>query len=141
MHDRLSTCDRMLKWNPAIDPICVLCKQEVETRNHLFYSYSFSSQIWGLLQTRYAESWEDIVVLLLDKRQDHVKLLLLRYTFQATAHSIWREKNCRRHEEMQLPHTLLIKIIDKNVKNKLSTIRRQGDHKMEEGLRMCFGTR
>ena len=45
MHDTLLTCDGMLKWNHAIDPICVMCKQEVETINPLFYSCSFSSQI------------------------------------------------------------------------------------------------
>lgn len=146
MQDRLSTCDRMLKWNPAIDPVCVLCKQEVETRDHLFYSCSYSSQVWqklmkGLLLTRYTENWEEIVALLLDKRQDRVKLFLLKYTFQAAAHSIWRERNSRRHGEKQLPHTLLTKIIDKNVRNRLSTIKRKGDQKLEGGLRMWFATR
>ena len=123
------TCDRMLKWNPAIDHVCVLCKQEMETRNHLFYSFLYSSQVWkklmnGLLLTRYTEKWEDIIALLLDKRQDRVMLFLLRYTFQTTACSIWRERNRKRHGEKHLPHTLLIKIIDKNARNRFSTIKR-----------------
>ncbi|KAL0878153.1 hypothetical protein Bca101_027859 [Brassica carinata] len=136
----------MLRWNLAIDPICVLCKQDVETRNHLFFCCEYSSQIWGklmrgLLHTGYTERWEDIVELMLEQRQDRVKVFLIRYTFQAAAHSIWRERNCRRHGEKPLPHVLLAKIIDKNVRNRLSTIRRQGDQKMEKGLRMWFGTR
>lgn len=146
MQDRLSTCDRILKWNPAIDPTCVLCEQEMETRNHLFYSCSYSREVWqkltkGLLLGRYTEKWEEICTLLLDESQDRVKLYLLRYTFQAAAHSIWRERNCRRHGEKHLPHTLLVKVIDKNVRNRLSTIKRQGGHKLEGGLRMWFGSR
>lgn len=146
MLDRLSTCDRVLRWNPAIDPVCVLCNQEVETRNHLFFSCTYSSSIWrkligGLLCTGYTERWEDIVELMLVKSYDRVKLFLLRYFFQAAAHSIWRERNSRRHGRKQLPHVMLEKIIDKNVKNRLSSIRRQGDQRMEKGLRMWFSTR
>ncbi|XP_056854513.1 uncharacterized protein LOC108830924 [Raphanus sativus] len=146
MLDRLSTCDRVLRWNLAIDPVCVLCNQEVETRNHLFFSCTYSSSIWrkligGLLCTGYTERWEDIVELMLEKSYDRVKLFLLRYTFQAAAHSIWRERNSRRHGGKQLPHVMLEKIIDKNVRNRLSSIRRLGDQRMEKSLRMWFSTR
>ncbi|XP_009150829.1 uncharacterized protein LOC103874165 [Brassica rapa] len=66
MRDRLSTCDRMLKWNQNINPTCVLCQRCVETRNHLFFSCSYSSKIWqklvkGLLHLRYTEEWEAVV--------------------------------------------------------------------------------
>lgn len=146
MQNRLSTCDRMMKWNSAIDPKCILCKREIETRDHLFYTCSFSGQIWsklvkGLLLARYTENWEEIITIMLDKRIDRVKLFLLRYAFQAAAHSIWRERNRRRHGEKELPHILLAKIIDKNVRNRLSTIKRQGDYRMESGLRVWFETR
>lgn len=146
MQNRLSTCDRVMKWNPAIDPKCVLCKQDIESRDHLFYTCPFSGQIWrklvkGLLLARYTGKWEEIVAILLDQRIDRVKLFLLRYTFQATAHSIWRERNRRRHGEKELPPTLLTKVIDKNVRNRLSTIKRLGDHKLESGLRVWFDTR
>ena len=87
--DRLSTCDRMLRWNPAIDPTCVLCKQEVETRNHLFFSCAYSSQIWrmlmrGLLRSGYTERWDDIVELMLVQGQDRVRFFLIRYAWRAT---------------------------------------------------------
>lgn len=136
MLDIFSTCDRMLKWNPAINPV----------RNHMFFSCAYTSQVWqklmrGLLCVRYTERWGDIVELMLDHSQDRVKLFLIRYAFQAAAHSIWRERNCRRHGDNQLPHTLLTKIMDKNVRNRLSTIRPQGDQKMEKGLQSWFGTR
>lgn len=131
MRDRLSTCDRIVKWNPTINSTCVLFQQSMETRNHLFFSCSYSSKIWqklmrGLLQSRYTEEWENIIALLLDSRQERVRLFLLRYTFQAAAHTIG---------------ALFQKTIDKNVRNRLSTIRRQGDHKLDDGLQIWVGTR
>ena len=95
----------------------------------------------GLLLTRYTEKWEEIVAIFLDKRLERVKLFLLRYTFQAIAHSIWRERNRRRHGEKELTHILLTKIIDKNVRNRLSTIKSLGDHKLESGPRVWLDTR
>jgi len=95
----------------------------------------------GLLRYKYTEDWEEIVALLLENNLDSVKLFLLRYAFQASAHSIWRERNRRRHGEKELPNTLLIKTIDKNVRNRLSTIKRLGDHKMDAGLSVWFGSR
>lgn len=146
MRNRLITCDRILKWNPTINPTCVLCQQSMETRNHLFFTCAYSSQIWkklmrGLLRSRYTEDWEEIVDLLLDNRQDRIRLFLLRYCFQATAHTIWWERNMRKHGEKHLPYTLLQKTIDKNVRNRLSTIKRQGDHNFDAGLQIWFGTR
>ena len=66
MRNRLSTCDRIRKWSPSINHICVLCQQHEETRSHLFFSCSYSSRIWqslvrGLLRYRYTEDWEEIV--------------------------------------------------------------------------------
>lgn len=146
IQDRLSTCDRIKKWNPSIDTTCILCRQHPETRNHLFFSCPYSSQVWGtlmkgLLLANYSETWEDLVSLLLDHSQGRVKLFLFRYTFQTAAHSIWRERNRRRHGEKHLPSSILIKTVDKTIRNRLSTIRRQGDSKYDEGLTIWFGTR
>lgn len=146
MLDRLSTCDRMMRWNSAIDPTCVLCNQEVESRNHLFFSCAYSSHIWrklmgSLLWTGYSERWEDIVEIMLAPSHDRIKLFLIKYTFQAAAHSIWRERNNRRHGGKKIPPAMLERIIDKNVRNRLSSIRRQGDKKMEKSLGVWFGTR
>lgn len=95
----------------------------------------------GLLESRYTEDWEHIVKILTDFRQNSIRRFLLRYTFQAATHTIWRERNRRRHGEKELPYTHLIKTIDKNVGNSLYNIRRQGDHKMDEGLITWFCAR
>lgn len=43
---RLSTMDRIARWNQGVDPMCVLCKNDPVTRDHLFFECSYSSQIW-----------------------------------------------------------------------------------------------
>lgn len=43
MLDRLSTTDRVVKWSKGVDDTCVLCKNAMESRNHLFFECSYSS--------------------------------------------------------------------------------------------------
>ncbi|XP_021729481.1 uncharacterized protein LOC110696493 [Chenopodium quinoa] len=45
--NRLLTKDRVLKWNPSCDLVCMLCLQENEDVHHLFFLYTFSRRIWG----------------------------------------------------------------------------------------------
>ena len=45
-HNRLATGDRILWWNPQADPVCWLCKSEVESRDHLFFECSYSKEVW-----------------------------------------------------------------------------------------------
>ncbi|XP_021770231.1 uncharacterized protein LOC110734397 [Chenopodium quinoa] len=44
--NRLLTKDRVLKWNPTYDPVCLLCLQENETPRHLFFLCNYSKRIW-----------------------------------------------------------------------------------------------
>ena len=45
-------------------------------------------------------------------------VFIARYILQSTVHTVWREKNRRRHGEALCPATLLIRRIDKNMRNK-----------------------
>lgn len=51
-----------------------------------------------------------------EKSQDKLLLFTTRYLFQVTVHSIWRERNKRRHKEAASPPALLVKLIDKTEK-------------------------
>ncbi|CAH2079005.1 unnamed protein product [Thlaspi arvense] len=44
---RLPTRDRLRRWGIMVPGECVLCSQEPETLDHLFFGCSFSSGIWG----------------------------------------------------------------------------------------------
>lgn len=44
-HSRISTGNRILRWNPQAVSTCWLCNSATETRDHLFFDYSFSKEV------------------------------------------------------------------------------------------------
>lgn len=144
-HNRLSTGDRMMKWGGSVNSTCSLCDEPVETRNHLFFECKFSAAVWenlakGVMGSEFTTSWRDIVTQI-STDQNSTKMFALRYTFQASVHGIWMERNGRRHGEKPLTTDTLIRIMDKNIRNRFTSIQRMGDIRMEDGLRFWFSTR
>lgn len=95
MLGRLSTMNRVARWNQGVYTTCVLCKNAQESRDHLFFECSFSSQIWehlskGILRNSYTNVWSALVPLLTDDNMDKTTLFCFRYAFQATLYAIWR---------------------------------------------------
>ncbi|CAA7023749.1 unnamed protein product [Microthlaspi erraticum] len=146
VNDRLATGDRMLSWNVGANPSCVLCQHALETRDHLFFTCSFSAEVWsaltkGLLKRCYSQTWQSIVSIISGSALPHLTLFLTRYVFQATIHTVWRERNARRHGEQPLSSNHLIKTLDKLVRNRISSIRSLGDSKYEDALHLWFEAR
>ncbi|KAG8363028.1 hypothetical protein BUALT_BualtUnG0012400 [Buddleja alternifolia] len=42
----LPTCDKLLRFMPHIDSLCLLCGRETETINHIFLCCNFSRRLW-----------------------------------------------------------------------------------------------
>ncbi|VYS58453.1 unnamed protein product [Arabidopsis thaliana] len=126
--NRLTTGDRMLSWNAGADSSCVLCHHLVETRDHLFFTCPYSAEVWStltrkLLSQHFTNRWEAILKLLTNKSLGHEVLFLTRYTFQLTLHSLWKERNGRRHGEvpqaaaqmMKYESQIMVKLSDGNL--------------------------
>ncbi|KAL1220596.1 hypothetical protein V5N11_003304 [Cardamine amara subsp. amara] len=116
--NRLTTGDTMLSWNVGADPSCVLCHEPLETRNHLFFTCKYSAEVWSglthkLPSRKFSTTWEVVIKLLLDTSLGNDILFLIRYTFQLTLHSIWTDRNSRRHGEVATSSALLVCFIDK----------------------------
>lgn len=67
--NRLSTLDRISRWSQGVNTTCVLCKSDVESRKHLFFECSYSSEVWehlvkGILLGSYTNKWDDILVII-----------------------------------------------------------------------------
>ncbi|KAL9840293.1 putative RNA-directed DNA polymerase [Arabidopsis thaliana] len=145
-HNRLTTSDKICKWNSGARYDCVFCGEELETRDHLFFSCPYSSHVWfsltkGLLNGRNISNWNLITPHLLDSSRPYLHVFTLRYAFQASIHSLWRERNCRRHGETAIPAAKLAKFIDKTIRNRFSTIQRSGNTRLHGGLQYWFHTR
>ena len=52
--------------------------------------------------------WEEIMVLTIDNSKDMITKFLTRYGFQIFLHSLWRERNDRRHVPLQPVFQLLL---------------------------------
>ena len=132
MHERLPTGERMSRWSGSVNTACMLCQNPHETLTHLFFDCPYSSQLWetlmkGVMGIQYTSSWRGIIRVALDHSQGKIKLFTVRYVLQTAVHTIWRKRNRRRHGEVSSPVSLLIKLIEKNMRNKFSIIRMKGD--------------
>ncbi|XP_013674303.1 uncharacterized protein LOC106378772 [Brassica napus] len=69
------------------------------------------------------------------------KKFLIRYTFQATVHALWRELNARRHGEQPQTVNVITKFVDKTIRLKLLSVKELGQKYLEESLTTWFATR
>lgn len=89
----------MSQWNAGVSSACIFCNQ-FETRDHMFFSCACSAAVWsqlmrGLLLTRYTTIWAELLELMTDNSLDMITTFLIRYAFQSTIHTLWRERNDR----------------------------------------------
>lgn len=63
--NRCPTKDRMVEWGLATDPNCILCNSDLESRDHLYFTCSYSWEIWNLVAARSGFStpreWNEIL--------------------------------------------------------------------------------
>ncbi|XP_018435942.1 uncharacterized protein LOC108808268 [Raphanus sativus] len=124
--DRLATGARSKAWG-CIQP-CILCGEPDETRDHLFFACPYSFTVWidltgFLLGSRVSPDWTLTVTSLLSSRRKEIDTCLLKLAFQATIHSIWRERNNRRHQGDPLSPSQVVRYIDKTIRNRISSLR------------------
>ena len=128
LSNRLTTDDRMVMWNQGIDGRCVLCQQQLETRDHLFFRCTYSSPLWSrlmrqLMGTHYTEVWSNISLFMSQSQLSQTQMFLARYVLQTTLYMIWRERNSRKHGEKPRPQETLFRVIDRQVKNRTMTLK------------------
>ncbi|KAG7599261.1 Ribonuclease H-like superfamily [Arabidopsis suecica] len=92
----------------------------IETRNHLFFSCPFSAEIWyalakNIYKAKFSTNWSDLITSINGQWSDRLESFIARYVFHATLHTIWRERNRRRHGENPNPPARLINWIDKQL--------------------------
>ena len=143
--NRLSTRDRMMQWNVGASGHCILCNSTLETRNHLFFECDYSAAIWtdlakNIFGSRFSIDWQTNIDFI-SGRSKHVEGFLARYVFQAVIYAIWRERNRRIHGEDPILPPRQILWLDKDIRNKLSSIRLKGDKRYDSSLQLWFASR
>ncbi|XP_048604915.1 uncharacterized protein LOC125582324 [Brassica napus] len=148
VRNRLQTCDRMLRWSALTNMLCVLCQEEHETCQHLFFKCRYSGKVWkelvgGILKSAFTLEWSEILEVVSQQRSSFtaIEMYFLGYAFQALVHSVWRERNARRHGEQPREDKVLIKCVDKLIRLKLLAVKGRSQRYLEEGVSAWFGSR
>ena len=144
VRNRLATGDRILRWNPFVISTCWLCKEELETRDHLFFECIYSKEVWSgtignLVGNVCIYQWDRVLQAVVNEMQERHSTFLLRYSFQAVVHVLWIERNVRRVEDPVQPATCLIARMDKLVRNRVTSFRKKNGAKFEKAMEVWFG--
>lgn len=72
---------------------CVLCQENQETCQHMFFRCRFSVKIWetlvgGIMKEAFTLDWNEILDMIDNPRGTLTEAFLIPYTFQALIHSI-----------------------------------------------------
>lgn len=140
---RLQTTYKMQQWNNSINTTFMLCNDAPESCAHLFFGCRYSGMIWrnlveGLMGDEFNVDWSELIAIVSKSWLTPIKTFILRYTLQTTLYTIWWERNARIHREKPRDMKSLTKIVDKNVRLKLLSLKGRGNH-YEEGLITWLG--
>lgn len=124
--NRLSTGDRMRVW--GIQQGCVLCGERDETRDHLFFACPYSFTVWDKLVNRLSgdrtdPDWMATLQYVSGNSLQLLDRILFKMAFQTCVYHLWKERNGRRHHTGFRTVDQLIRIIDKTVRNRITSLR------------------
>ena len=77
----------------------------------------------------------DMLQLIQAGRFARLDQVLVRLVFQTVVYHVWRERNARRHNRGIQGTEQMISIVNKTIKNRISSLKYKADHKLS-GL-MC----
>lgn len=78
------------------------------------------------MKDMFTANWNDLIEIVSNQWLTPIKTFILRYTLQAKMHTIWWERNSRKHGEKPRDMICLTKIVDKTVGLKLLSVKENG---------------
>lgn len=110
-----------------VDPLCLLCNTDHESRNHLFFECSYSTIVWRQIANRCdlqpLTSWDAIVLQLQSLRSNRDSMQLTQLATQASIYWLWSEQNSRLHNRNFKSPEVIVFLIDKQIRNRLQSFR------------------
>lgn len=126
--NRFPTRQRLPSWGLITSLGCCLCSLLPETRDHMFLTCDYSSEIQKLVITRLSPtqqlfcSWFE---LLFWTRQSSLMALptLKKLVAHASVFHIWKQKNNVLHNLRSIPPLIIFQNIDREVRNTITSRR------------------
>lgn len=125
--NRYPTRDRLQRWGHQTPATCLLCNSAAESRDHLFFACPLSWNMWSILAPRCglnpAQQWTDVLAQLRPLNSRNWKGRLTLLTWQCCLYWIWQEKNSRLHRNTFRSHDALLRLIDRQIRDRLLSYR------------------
>ncbi|XP_048611581.1 uncharacterized protein LOC106393637 [Brassica napus] len=139
--NRLSTGDRMRAW--AIQQSCLFCGERDETREHLFFACPYTYIVWNKLAGCLCNGstdpdWALTLQYVTRNTLQGMDKILIKMLFQTCIYYLWKERNERRHQKGFRSMDQTIRLIDKALRNRISSLRYKGDHKLAGIMQRWF---
>ncbi|XP_010541748.1 PREDICTED: uncharacterized protein LOC104815125 [Tarenaya hassleriana] len=128
MQGRMPTRDRLLRWNIIQNSTCVLCNEEEESHDHLFFQCRFSAETWQELASKIWRnppanlsmclSWMEAI-----PQSDGLKRnILLKILIQHAVYEVWKERNSRIFSNVFATSHVMRSRIDQSVRTTLLSL-------------------
>lgn len=128
VQDRLTTRDRLLRWNLPVPATCLLCKSGDESRDHLFFLCNYTKALWIYLFAHFVLQPTPIFTTFLNwikKPTTNRKLnAICKLVFHVLVYFIWRECNSRLHSALVHTETQLKREIHLLLRRRLAGLDR-----------------
>ncbi|CAH2034101.1 unnamed protein product [Thlaspi arvense] len=143
--NRCPTKDRIINWGLSTDPICLLCNNLPESRNHLYFECSFSWSLWLRVAARSMPSpphrhWDATVEQLQNFSGGNLRKRLLLLSWQAVIYFIWSERNGRLHRNTFRTVDSITGLIDHLVRNRISSLREKNQTSASNLMQIWLAT-
>lgn len=120
--NRCPTRDRIMDWGLQTNPSCLLCVAENESRDHMFFDWTYAWSIWEVIARKVnlppQRRWEDSLIALQSLIGSKALQLL---AWQATINCLWTERNLRLHRNDFKSADSIISTINDMIKNMVSS--------------------
>lgn len=125
--DRCPTRDRTIRWGHQTSPLCLMCNNCDENRNHLFFLCQYSWTVWESAALRCGiqpeRTWDRLLLQLASLGPRSTKGMLLRLCWQGCIYWIWMERNARLHRQTYRSPENLTKQVERQIKDRISSLR------------------
>ncbi|XP_019261681.1 PREDICTED: uncharacterized protein LOC109239557 [Nicotiana attenuata] len=103
----LYTKDRLIRWGMQVSPECPMCEHEMESHNHIFFTCTFSEDVWRRLLkwmdiNREPKGWNGEIKWAIEHvKGNGSKTMLYRLCMTGVVYHIWLERNRRLFQKIK----------------------------------------
>ncbi|GKV46850.1 hypothetical protein SLEP1_g53811 [Rubroshorea leprosula] len=124
MLDRLTTRARQKKWSPTLTDTCVLCNNDSETTEHLFFKCYYARRVWQVLSNLagipFMDSWQRLLMWMGKRiRRKSLYWTLIKLIWSAAIHHVWMERNNRIHQQLFRTEEAVCEEVQFDVKHRI----------------------